>query len=307
MKTRYFALLLSAALAAPTLAADWTVPSALHPTIQAAIDDLVFVQPGDTILVGPGDHYGALVTKRVTIKGTDGARITDGPPRYGMSQGFRLLEESGGTTISHLTFTTGLSIMNGAAVNTVTVTQCTFLDSVQAISNWRGSDWEITHNKIVDLRTNNGGGIGVLIADYAGGVVENNVVSHNTFEGTLSMGTGELGGYNGSAIVLYADFRWGGSGTSSLAYNRVVKNKVSMVSSNPGLVDIVAFELTDTRDDPLNTVIHDNLIGFNDWRGTAQQVDFTPDELEVCNQYSRNFGENRGHGLHPTVFGPGGN
>ena len=108
--------------------------------------------------------------------------------------------------------------------------------------------------------------------------------------------------------MLYADFRGERTGAEEISQNRVVKNKVSMSSDTSGVVDIVAIELTDTRDDPeLDPVIFDNSIGFNDLRGTATQIDLTPEELDECNDISRNLGENRGHGLHPSVFGPGGN
>jgi len=173
-----------------------------------------------------------------------------------------------------------------------------------------GSGWKISHNKIFDLRTSNGGGIGILVADYSGGVVENNVVSYNTISGTLHVSPTDGGGYAGSGIVLYADFRWGSAGAEEIKNNRVVQNKVSMVSDTPAVVDIVAFELTDTRPEPIPdpySVIFDNAIGFNDFRGTVTQISLTPEDLENYNTISRNLGDNRGHGLHPSLFGPGGN
>lgn len=179
-------------------------------TIQDAIDD-DDVQDGDKILVGPGEHAGALVTKAVEIKGEDGAVINDGPEHgSGLIQGFRLFSGSDGAKISHLRFETDLVIMNAEAVNDVTVEHCRFTNAIQAISNWRGSGWVIIHNEITDLRTRNGGGIGILVADYSGGVVSDNVVSHNTITGTLHVKPGDGGGYSGTGIVLYADFRWGG-------------------------------------------------------------------------------------------------
>ena len=78
-----------------------------------------------------------------------------------------------------------------------------------------GSGWIISHNEIIDLQTRNGGGIGILIADWTGGIVENNVVSHNKISGMLHVGgwyddpDDGKGGYNGSGIVIYADFRGG--------------------------------------------------------------------------------------------------
>jgi len=295
--------------------ATWDVPGDFA-TIQEAIDS-TSVLAGDTILAGPGNHSGAYVTKEVQIRGEGGAVINDGPLHpAGLTMGFRLLAGSAGATISHLDFTVDLAIMNGDAVNDVTVDHCTFTNTIQAISNWRGSGWQISHNVITDLRARNGGGIGILVADFSGGTVKDNVVSHNKINGTMHISAGDCGGYNGSGIVLYADFRGGGAGALEISNNRVFKNKVSLVAqedpsappTNP--IDVAAFELTDTRDD-VNAdpypVVFDNAIGFNDFRGTVLQMSFTPTELEAENTISRNLGDNRGHGLHPSAFGPGGN
>ncbi len=287
-----------------------------YPTIEAALSAAV---DGDTILVCPGSYAGALVDKSVEIKGTGGATIDDGPAHgSGLSQGFRMMAGSDGSTISHLHFAVDLAIMNGEAVSDVTVAHNTFEDTIQGVSNWRGSGWNISHNEFVDLRTRNGGGIAILVADYSGGVVEGNVVSHNKISGTLHVAEADGGGYNGTGIVLYADFRWGGAGAAKITENRVVKNKISLVSDTPDVVDVAAIELTDTRygdpldplepgDDPLWPVVFDNAIGFNDLRGTELQIALTPENLDEVNDISRNLGDNRGHGLHPSVFGPGGN
>jgi hypothetical protein len=120
-------------------------------------------------------------------------------------------------------------------------------------------------------------------------------------------GGGLCGGYQGVGILLYADFRFGFLGASSIAYNQVVKNSVGLVSDNPSLVDVAALEMTDTRyiglpDAPPPAVIHDNAVGFNDFRGTAKQIVLNPASLDAVNTISRNLGENRGHGAHPSAF-----
>jgi hypothetical protein len=291
-------------------AVNWHVPRDFA-TIQDAIDDGI-VLPGDKIIVGPGNHTGALVTKSVEIKGEEGAVINDGPghPHPNIDhQGFRLLVGSNGAIINNLEFdNVDLAIMNGDEVDDVTIKSCTFINAVQAISNWGGSGWQISHNTIMDLRTICGGGIGILIADRSGGVVADNVVSHNDISGTLHVSEGDCGGYDGSGIVLYADFRWERLGAEAIKDNRVVQNKVSLVSDTPDVVDVVAFELTDTRNNDLGlSTIFDNAIGFNDFRGTTDQILLTPFNLDLVNDISRNKGDNRGHGLHPSLFGPGGN
>jgi len=287
-------------------AATWNVPGDFT-TIQLAIDSQD-VTNGDTIFVGAGNHNGALVTKGVEIRGDDGAVINDGPPHPAkLSMGFRLLAGSDWAIISHLSFTVDLTIMNGDAVNNVIVENCTFTNTIQAVSNWRGSGWQINHNVITDLRTKNGGGIGILIGDYSDGEVFDNVVSHNTISGTLHVSENDCGEYNGSGIVLYADFRWGRLG-GTIRDNRVVQNKVGLVSDTPNVVDVCAFELTEAQPESVYTYcIFDNAIGFNDFRDTVLQIVLTPEELELLNDISRNKGDSRGHGSHPSVFDPGGN
>lgn len=154
-----------------------------------------------------------------------------------------------------------------------------------------------------------GGGIGIIIADRRAVEegIKDNVISHNKITGTLYHDDG-IAGFCGTGIVIYADFRYEYPGAIEISNNRVVKNKVSLVSDNSTAIDVVAIELTDTRDDPLlEPVIFDNAIGFNDLRGTENQIVLTPDNLDEANDISRNFGNNRGHGLHPSIFGPGGN
>ena len=297
---------LVAFLCAPAAhAAEWRVPADFA-TIQAAIDS-PDAQAGDTIFVAPGNHAGAFITKQVEIKGEDGAVIDSGPLHgSGMVMGFRFLAGSGGATISHLTFQVDLAIMNGDGVNDVTVSHNVFLNAVQGVSNWRGSGWNISNNQFIDLRTRNGGGIAVLVGHFTGtGVIQDNVVAHNKISGTLTCGPGEFGGYNGTGIVLYSDYRWGRLG-GEIAYNRVIKNKIALASTCPDLVDVAGIELTVASDaDASPVVIHDNAIGFNDLRETTLQIDLTPEALDnPTNAISRNLGENRGHGLHPSVFGP---
>jgi hypothetical protein len=288
----------------PALAADWRVPGDF-----ATIQDAVYspsVADGDRILVGPGSFAGALIDKPVHIEGQGRTTISSGPGHpSGMSQGFRLLAGADGTTITRLRFTVDLAIIAGADTTNVTVTQNSFVNPVQGISAWRASGWEITHNDITDLRTRCGGGIGILVGDYNGGSVTDNVVSHNRIRGTLHVAEDDCGGYNGSGIVVYADYRWGRLGSTQIAFNRIVKNDISLVSDNAAVVDVVAFELTEASDAPLPAhVIHDNAIGFNDFRGTELQIALSPEDLADVNTISRNLGENRGRGARPSAFGP---
>lgn len=304
--------------AATASATIWQVPEDFG-TIQEAIDD-PNVMDGDKIMVGPGYYEGATVTKAVEIKGIGNAIINSGPkpwvdvgapePICSFMAGFFFLpgEENGsGATISHFRFETVEFPVFSRGADDVTVTQCTLINSIQAITNWHGSRWEISHNTIKDLRTSNGGGIGILAGCVLGGDSGDNVISHNEITGTLHVYSLDGGGYNGTGVVLYADFRWAPAypGADAIAYNRVVKNKISLVSDTPDVVDVCAIELTDTRDDVSADpypVIFNNKIMFNDLRGTTIQIYLTPLDLDNQNKISRNLGNNRGHGLHPKGF-----
>jgi hypothetical protein len=297
--------ILGSLFAVPAFAADWTVPGQFQ-TIQAAVDS---AQPGDRILVGSGDHAGAVVMKPVEILGTTtNARIVTGPLHpSGKTYGFLIGDatngaDGDGVTIAQLTFTVDLPVFSRGA-NDVTVSHNVFLNPNQGVTNRGGSRWDISYNAFRDLRTACGGGIAIVVADHLGRDVLDSLVAHNKISGTLHVAANDCGGYDGTGIVLFADFRWGQAGASSIAYNRVVKNSVALVSDNPSLVDVVAFELTDTRD--MVGVIRDNTIGFNDFRGTTTAIVLTPAGLADNNSISRNLGnlgDNRGRGLHPTVI-----
>jgi len=303
-------------------AAMWTVPGD-YATIQDAVDH---AQDGDTIIVAPGYHAGATVSKAVEIRGEDGAVINSGPRPWDASAPpignfmagffFAGADDDGdgepdgtGATINHLEFETVEFPVFSRGADDVSVQHCTMINPIQGITNWGGNRWDISHNVIVDLQTYNGGGIGILVGvpRAVQGVISSNIVSHNDISGILHVGAGDAGGYNGTGIVLYTDFRWGAAGPKEVTATNVCKNKVSLVSDASTIVDVAAIELTDTRDAAqLDPAIHDNAVGFNDLRGTVIQLILTPDNLDAVNDISRNMGDNRGHGEHPSAFGPGG-
>lgn len=304
-------------LGSMTNAATWNIPEDFA-TIQDAIDSSLVIE-GDKIAVGPGNHAGATVTKTVEIKGEGGAVIDSGPllTTY-MPCGTIVLDigfffagdgSGSGTTISHLTFEGPAFPVFSRGADDVTVTQCTMINPIQGVTNWAGNGWDINHNVITDLRSANGGGIGILVGvprAVPDTVISDNAVSHNKISGTLHVASCDGGGYSGTGVVLFTDFRWGATGQKEVTKTRVVKNKVSLVSDTPDVVDVVAIELTDTRDDSSLTGVYSNAVGFNDLRGTVLQIALTPSNLDEANKISRNLGENRGHGLHPSAFGPDG-
>lgn len=295
----------------------WTVPGDFS-TIQAAIDD-PSVADGDRVLVGPGTFEGATVTKAVDIRARGNAVINDGPLLFAghplggdLEIGFFFpSDHSGdGASVTGFMFEDVEFPVFSRGADGVTISHNSMVSPVQGISNWMGSGWSIQHNRIDGLRSINGGGIGVLIGDNSAipDGVASNLVSHNRIDGTLVVHPGDSGGYDGTGIVLYADFRGGRSGADAIRNNHVVQNRIALVSDTPAVVDVNAIELTDTRDDDsLAPVIFDNAIGFNDIRRTTHGLVLTPDNLEDHNEISRNLGHDRRAGSHPSAFGPGGN
>ncbi|MGK0190202.1 MAG: hypothetical protein ACI9R3_006022 [Verrucomicrobiales bacterium] len=273
-------------------------------TIQDAIDSASVVA-GDRILVaGPGNYAGAVVNKSVEIKGQGGAVINDGPDFPGLLKyGFQLVTEGSGATISHLTFEDVAFPVFSRYADSVTVTQCTMINPAVGIANWHGNEWQITHNKIEDLRTMpNGGGTGILTGSWDGSGASDNLIAHNTISGTLNLPEGELGVYSGAGIVVLTDLRYAGDAGGYVQYNRVLKNKISLVPQpDQDLVSVSAIILDDTNYPVFEDTdfVSNNKIGFNDLRGTDSQLRFNTPATEADNTISRNLGDNRGHGVHP--------
>jgi hypothetical protein len=165
--------------------------------------------------------------------------------------------------------------------------------SIQAVTNWAngrwGNGWHISHNEILGLRTSCGGGIGILVGDYAGGTVTDNEIAHNRVGSWLQVPQTDCGGYNAPGIVLFADFRYPGDKGAVIQGNRVFKNRVRLSSRKPSLVTASALELSDTRNLAAELVIQGNDLVYNDLRGSAVPIEITPDELETMNRIEHNY------------------
>ena len=287
---------------------DWTVPGDF-PTIQAAINSASVID-GDIINVGPGSFTGAIVTKDIEIKGIGGAVINAGivppiPNAFPGTVGFWIETSGTGATISHFHFdeTVGFPVY-GWITDDITVNHNTMINSFQGVSNFAGNRWEIHHNEIIDLQTGCtlqcAGGIGIWLVGYqaATGLVEDNIVSHNTINGTVHLSADTTGGFNAAGISIQAI---GPGGLITL--NRVSKNKVGLTSDNPAIVDVSGIDLSESG---ASGVIFDNNIGFNDLREMVSgigQINLSTAALDnPINRISRNLGNNRGHGLHPSGF-----
>jgi len=307
------------------MAVTWNVgPGGDFITIQAAIDS-DSVLDGHTLLVGPGSHAGATVTKAVEIKGEGGAVINSGPMYANKYMtGFYFRDGAGnGATISHLSFETVDLPIYSRDTHDVTVDHCTFTSPMQGITNWNGNGWNISHNVINGLRTMSGGGIGIFVGTRLpeGSTASNNLIAHNKITGQVVVSQEEIdrynerppypeAGYSVPGITLMSDRRKDPAGT--ISGNRILKNKIALSSNNPrnhwpcgiGLSDLGLRDLDPPVPDLLN-----NKIGFNDVRGMlgieGTPIALVPDELDDSNKISRNLGDdanNRGHGLHPQVL-----
>jgi hypothetical protein len=275
-------------------AAVWRVPGNF-PTIQAAIDSNL-VADGDTVLVRAGVRTGATVKKAVVLQGEGRVVVTDGPVVNSLGNAGFLFAGGGagsGATITGFVFDRVAFPVFSRGADDVSVTQNSMWRSIQAVTSWAnaswGNGWDISHNDILSLRTSCGGGIGILIGDYAGGTVTGNLIAHNRIRSWLRVPLTDCGGYNAPGIVLFADFRYPGDQGAVIQGNRVAKNRVAVMSGNPRLVTVSAIELSDTRDLSTELVIQGNDIVYNDLRGSSEPFAITPDGLETVNRIEHNY------------------
>lgn len=286
-------LALSLLISTNTYAAKWVVPRDFS-TIQQAIDSASVVD-GDTIVVRPGRYRGATVTKAVIIRKARNKRkpvIRNGPkPWLDVDYRSGFLFPGGGigsgATIKGLKFKKLAFPIFSRGSDDITIKRCKMNKPIQGITNWAGSRWEIRRNRIKNLRTRSGGGIAVFIGDFEAtpaGITENYVVDNKIY-GTVYVSTGDIGGYNGGGIGLYADFRGpDGFGAVAMSNNFLGNNKVSLISSSPGLVPVVGVELSE-KDNPVPAgyVIQDNYIMLNRLGTISYKVNLSPPELANVN------------------------
>lgn len=265
-------------------------------TIQQAVDSADVVD-GDRLLIRRGRHAGAVLNKRLVIAGRPGAIIDSGPifiadypcigeMRIGFQLGFNGAGEGSGSTIQNLEFDNLAFPVYGRDVDDVRVIGNTMRNPIQGVTNRGGSDWRILYNRIRDLRTANGGGIGIFITDASareGGVIGNHV-SYNDLSGTVHVSSCELGGYDASGVVLNADFRNGAMGAEEISENIISWNRIALVSDAPSMIDVVGIVLEDSRNDDCSPpIIVDNIIWYNDLHRLDTAFLFAPTALEDSN------------------------
>ena len=281
-------------LAGSAGATVWRVPGRFA-TIQAAVDNSLVVA-GDTIQVAPGKHAGATVTKAITIRGEGRATIVDGPVVGPLGKAGFLFEGSGagsGATITDLYFRGVAFPVFSRGANEVSVTQNTMWNPIQGVTNWAygswGNAWEILGNTILGLTTSCGGGIGILVGDFAGGTVSDNLIAQNRIRGLVHVPQTDCGGYNAPGILLLADHRYPGDLGATIQGTRVSSNRVRLSDIPPRRVTVSAIEMSDTRNNPALLDIRDNDVIYNDLRDQDVPISLTPDELATVNRIEHNL------------------
>ena len=267
-------------------------------TIQHAVDN---VSSGDTIMVAPGTYTGAIMDKGVTVSGLGpGDSVIDTGVCYNSGcspaykTAFRLDAGADGAEISDFTVncdvnTSFFFAIFARAVDDVTIDNLEINDTVQGISNWGGSGWEITNNTIMDTVASGGGGIGIFLGARAAtsgyGICRDNLVQYNTVDASASAED-----YSCPAICLCYDLRYGGylavNGSEDISGNQILDNTITASAAN-NLIGIEVGtilgnnEADPIRDDPdeiaavmTAAALHDNAVQNNSVDGADVGIFF---------------------------------
>jgi len=256
-----------------------------YTTIQDAVAN---ANPGDTIIVVSGTYAGAIVDKDVTIIGlSNPAVITSGVPYKAgsaLTTAFRLEDTADGAEIKNFTIECDKSANFYFAVfarsaNDVNVDSLIVNESVQGITNWGGSDWQITNNIISNSLPASGGGIsiwlGVIPDSYpvcSGNLVEGNRII-TSYEGAV--------GFTCPAVGMGIDCRYGGydnlTGSEEMANNQILNNimKDEVHSNQVGVeIGVLGLEGDPVKIAAVIGMAHDNTIKENTIQNTDAGVYF---------------------------------
>ena len=245
-----------------------------YTTLQDAVDN---ADPGDTIFVISGSHTGAIVDKNVTIIGSSNpAVITSGVPYKdgsGLTTAFRLEDTADGAEIKNFIIECDepagfyFAVFSRAA-DDVTIDSLTISGSVQGITNYGGSNWQITNNTLNSTLSAGGGGIGIMLGTYpptyttcSGNLIEGNRIITD-IPGAVAFST--------PAIAMVLDCRWGRydilTGAEEMTNNQILNN-ILMDEDHFNQIGVEA-GVIGLEGDPVKIaavigVIHDNLIKGN--------------------------------------------
>jgi len=272
-------------------------------TIQGAVDAAT---DGNSIKVLDGSYAGAIVNEKLQIVGADGSNavITSGVPYKdggGLETAFRLDSDADGTELSNFVIDCNRDnnfffAVFARSADDVVVDSLTVNKPVQGITNWGGSNWQITNNALHETGAAGGGGIAIMVGarppDYC-------VASGNLIQGNVITPTATALAYTCPAIAVSLDLRYGGyeamTGAEDVSYNQVVDNDIA----GNGLGSEVGVEIgvIGVSDDPNKIaatlgLVHDNLVRGNiietvDWGVyfyTVADLDVQANEIIDCNE-----------------------
>lgn len=274
-----------------------------YSTIQYAVGN---ASSGDTIIVAAGTYAGAIVDKNVTISGASGGAtiITSGVPYKASSSlytAFRLDETADGAEIRNFKINCNSSesfyfaIFSRNADN-VTVDSLTVNDAVQGISNWGGSNWEVTNNVLNDTEAAGGGGIAIWFGALPPGypVCSGNLIENNTITATATAPD-----YTCPGIGVGLDLRYGAydslTGNEDISGNQILNNNIAAPGALNGVgieIGVLGLEGNATRIAAVLGKIHDNTIGNNTIDGadmgiyfyTVANLTIQQNEIKNCNE-----------------------
>lgn len=243
-------------------------------TIQGAVDA---ASDGNSISVADGNYVGAIVNEDLMIIGANPGSpvITSGVPYKDSSSletAFRLDAGADGTEIKNFTVDCNMAenfffAVFSRGVNDVIVDSLTVNKTVQGLTNWGGSNWQITNNVLDETGAASGGGIAILVGarppSYP--IARGNLIEHNVITPTATAPD-----YTCPAICASLDLRYGGyeamTGNEDVSYNKIVSNDIT----GTGLGSEVGIEVgvIGVSGDPNkihNTLglVHDNIVRNN--------------------------------------------
>lgn len=272
-------------------------------TIQEAVDA---ASDGNSIKVLAGEYVGAVVNEDLMIVGANpgGSVITSGAPYsdgHYLETAFRLDADADGTEIKNFTVDCNRAdnfffAVFSRGANDVIVDSLTVNKPVQGITNWGGSNWQITNNVLNETEAAGGGGIAILVGARPptcpiaqGNLVEDNIMTPAATAPDFTC----------PAIAVSLDVRGSSygqmTGSEDVSYNRIVRNDItgtgsaSEVGIEVGVIGVSedANKIAATLGLVHDNTVRGNIIDSTDWGiyfYTVADLTVQGNEVIDCNE-----------------------